>query len=216
MMIWTQAGPQQGQPTLPQAQRFEWDHAATGAISSTRVATSFGWRQIADLRQGEMVLTFDAGMQPLRHIERSDLRRDMDSADPSHWPLSVPAGALGNSADMIIMPGQSVLVESALSERLMGERFVLIRAADLDSVAGISRVAPSGSASMVTLGFADDQVVFAAGGALLYCEGPGDLVGSRARGMMHAYRALTSAEADLVLSQDIMPLGAGARAPSLA
>ena len=209
MMIWTEERRPAPAGRPMRAARQAWADCPAGVFATTRVATSFGWRQVSGLVPGDLVLTLDEGMQPLAHVRHFDLDEEISTNDPSEWPVFVPAGALGNASDMIVMPGQSVLVESALAQRLMGQRSVLIRAADLDSVAGIFRVAPNDSAPVACLEFEDDQVVFGAGGALFHCRGADDLVASRARGMYHSYRLLTSAEADLVLSQDILPAGAG-------
>ncbi len=181
----------------------------TGLFGSTRVATTHGWRQVSSVKAGDSVLTFDHGMQKVVAVERSTLALDADVSDPSGWPMYVPAGALGNLSDFIVMPGQSVLVESDLAEDLMGDPFALIRAEDLDSVRGISRVAPSERVDVMTLQFENDEVVFGAGGALFLCAAGGCMIEAAMRGADTPYRTLSSDEAGLVLSHEIMPAGAG-------
>ena len=65
-----------------------------GLVKGTRVATELGWRPVDAVAAGDLVLTFDRGMQPVVAVRRRFLA-DLGAAS---WPLSVPAGALGNCA----------------------------------------------------------------------------------------------------------------------
>ncbi|MFT6607083.1 MAG: hypothetical protein ACJA2X_002286 [Halocynthiibacter sp.] len=142
---------------------------ATGLVSGTRVATSFGWRSVEAIVEGDMVLTFDDGMQEVVRVERGYLWTAA-SAVPSHlWPLEIPEGALGNQRAMQLLPEQSVMVESDSAEHLFGDPFTLIPAAALDGYKGITRVAPMAPVEVITLHFSKDQVVFANVGALFFC-----------------------------------------------
>lgn len=207
MMIWTET---QKQPMRRRAGMSSRSISAKGAgfFATTKIATSLGWRQACDIRAGEDVLTFEGGLKPVKMVRRMRLDVAGGGADPSEWPLLVPEGALGNLAEFIVMPGQSVLVESELARDLMGSSMVMVRARDLDSVAGIFRVAPSEAVEVISLHFADDQVVFGAGGALFLCEGPADLLAQGHVPLRHKYRVLSGSEADLILNHEISPAGA--------
>ena len=45
----------------------------SGVVSGTKVATEFGWRDVASLQAGDLVLTFDAGLQPITSVSRTPL-----------------------------------------------------------------------------------------------------------------------------------------------
>ena len=94
------------------------------------------------------------------------------------WPLEVPAGALGNRDVMLLLPNQSVMIESDTSQEMYGDPFSLIPAAALQGVNGISRVPPKIDFEVVILHFEHDQVVFANSGALFLCPAARDLVSS--------------------------------------
>ena len=214
MLIWNEI--KRSGPGLPAARETDSAEDGTeGMFATTRIATPFGWRQAGAIRVGDMVLTHDAGLQPVVRVRHVDLSPGLAAKDPSEWPLFVPRGSIGNTSDMFVMPGQWLLLESRLSERLLGAAHVLIRAADMDSAMGILRVAPSDGAVVSLLEFEDDQIIFGAGGALISCRGQNEMLESRARGMYHNYRRLTPAEAHLILSQDVLPL-TGEPAPRLA
>lgn len=207
MLIWTEADNQvDRRPGYKPLRQISL--VGAGVFDTTRIATSHGWRQATDIHAGDEVLTFDAGLQTVKLVRRMRLNLQAGGCDPSTWPLCVPAGALGNLAEFIVMPGQSVLVESELARDLMGSPLVMIHARDLDSVAGITRVAPSEEVGVMSLNFADDQIVFGAGGALFLCEGPGDLLARGHVPLRHRYRELSTIEADLILSHEIAPAGA--------
>ncbi len=141
---------------------------AEGILTGTRLATQAGWQPVERLRAGDLVLTFDAGPQPVSRVER--ISRDVDlSALPHLWPLAVPAGALGNAEAFWLLPEQPVLIEADAAETLYGDPFVLVPGLALDGWNGIGRSLPPRRLELVTLEFAEDQTVYCSGGALLHC-----------------------------------------------
>ena len=157
-----------------------YDGGATGAMSGiaagTRVATALGWRDAGALQAGDMVLTFDGGLQPVTAITRRPLWSGAGRCPESFWPLMVPAGVLENATPMLLLPRQGVMLESDLAEDVLGDPFALIPAAALEGVHGIERVYPNDPIEVITLQFETDQVIFAEQGALLFCPAGGDLV----------------------------------------
>lgn len=147
---------------------------ASGLVSGTRVATRLGWRPVENITVGDQVLTFDDGMQEVTRISRGYLWMAHSPVPQTLWPLRVPAGALGNQHEMLLLPEQSVVVESDTAEKLFGDPFTLIPAAALEGYEGITRVAPTGPIEVITLHFDKDQVVFGNIGALFHC--PADAV----------------------------------------
>ncbi|MFD1159111.1 Hint domain-containing protein [Roseovarius aestuarii] len=148
----------------------------TGLTMATKVASSLGWRKVEGLTEGDKVLTFDAGMQPISKITRFQLW-DGDRPCPQHfWPLEVPVGALGNRDIITLLPDQSVMIESDAAEEVYGDPFTLIPAAALDGVNGIHRVKPEEEFTVSILHFERDQVVFGNSGALLFCPSAKNLL----------------------------------------
>ena len=146
---------------------------AFGLIAGTKVATANGWRPVEAITEGDLVLTFDRGLQPVRSITRGQ-NWEADSICPaSLWPLHVPAGALGNQTPMTLLSEQSVMIESDSGDILFGDPFQLVSAADLNGVRGIERCMPRSEHQVIQLQFDNDEVVFANAGALIFCPSLG-------------------------------------------
>ncbi|QFU07318.1 hypothetical protein PARPLA_01159 [Rhodobacteraceae bacterium THAF1] len=142
---------------------------ACGLAAGTKVATSIGWRPVEALIAGDKVLTFDAGLQKITRIDRALLWAE-DTPCPRHlWPMEVPAHALGNHAPMRLLPEQCVILESDTAEEIFGSPFSMVPAAALEGFRGIARTEPRGMVEVVSICFAEDQVVFANVGALFHC-----------------------------------------------
>lgn len=145
------------------------DGLASGFVAGTRIATSTGWRPVETLAEGDQVLTFDGGMQELRGVIRGRLWRNAELCPESLWPLYVPAGALGNRQPMELLPEQAVLIESDTADAILDDPFTLVSAASLAGFRGIERIAPQEEIDVIQLVFDQDEVVFAASGALVHC-----------------------------------------------
>jgi len=141
----------------------------SGLVAGTLVATALGWRPVETLIEGDLVLTFDGGMQPVRAVKKG-LHWDSAHACPKALlPLQVPAGALGNQIKMTLLPEQCTMLESDAADMLFGDPFTLLKAVDLDGFRGITRVIPDCQLEVVQLQFNDDEVIFANMGALVFC-----------------------------------------------
>jgi hypothetical protein len=141
----------------------------SGLMAGTRVATADGWREVESIVPGDRILTFDAGLQEVTQVSRGVLWAGGGDCPRHLWPLAVPAGALGNAQDMLVLPEQSVVIESPVGEQLYGDSFTLVPAAALEGFRGIGRVAPAAPVVVVTLYFGTDQMVFCSAGALFFC-----------------------------------------------
>lgn len=154
------------------AQRFETISnvgQAEGIVAGTRIATAMGWRPVEAIAEGDMVMTFDHGLRPVVSVSRSQLFAGR-SACPRHMmPLAVPPGALGNASPMLLLPEQNVLVESDLAEAVFGDPFALIPAAALEGYRGIDRITPHQRVEIITLGFEEEEVVYANGTGMIHC-----------------------------------------------
>lgn len=148
----------------------------TGMTEDTKVATNIGWRSVGAIAVGDQVLTFDGGLQVVKSVVRTPLWTGESQLPLRFWPLEVPAGALGNSEVMYLLPRQGVMVESDAAEACFGDPFALIPAAALEGLRGIARVPVRDLGDVITLQFENDAVVFAKSGALFFCNAAGDFV----------------------------------------
>ncbi|MFK7938837.1 MAG: Hint domain-containing protein [Roseovarius sp.] len=174
--------------------------ARSGLITGTRVATGLGWRKVEALGEGDMVLTFDAGLQRITKITREVIWNEARACPQRFWPLNVPAGALGNRDALTILPDQYVMVESDAGEDLFGDPFSLIPASALVGVNGIAAVPAQHGLEAIVLHFENDQVVFAETGVLYYCPSACGLLDRVVATHSTApYVALTQEDADVLV-----------------
>ncbi|WP_425049383.1 Hint domain-containing protein [Psychromarinibacter sp. S121] len=139
-----------------------------GMLAGTKVATAKGWCPVETLTEGDLVLTFDRGLQPLRRVTKTRSSTGQN-VPQSEWPLFVPKDALGNSQPLMLQPTQPVMIESDAAEVLYGDPFALIDAFVLDGYRGIARLQPEGPVETIGLCFDQDEVVFVNDGALVFC-----------------------------------------------
>ena len=140
-----------------------------GLLSGTRIATPDGWSPVQTIGVGDEVLTFDAGLQKVTHIEWVRLWDGKGTCPRAFWPLTVPSGVLGNSKELKILPGQNVMIESDIAEKYFGDPFSLIPAEATEGLHGVVRTPPEHAYFVVLLHFAQEQIVYSQSGALLFC-----------------------------------------------
>ena len=112
---------------------------AEGIFASTPLAGADGWLLADKVKVGDLLLTFDAGLLPVRHVHRHRIAQDAPVQD---WPILIPAGTLGHHDALRLPPEQTVLVEADLAEELYGEAFVTVPALALEGWRGCTRVPP--------------------------------------------------------------------------
>ncbi|MBS1303340.1 Hint domain-containing protein [Loktanella sp. SALINAS62] len=167
-----------------------------GLISGTKLATQIGWRTVDAIVPGDQCLTFDGGLQTVTSVECHAVQTGGAASDPTTWPLTVPAGALGNKEPLLLLPDQAVLVESDTAEAVFGDAFALIPAKALDGLRGIHRSPPPDTINVFFVRFAQDEIVFANFGALFQCPAQADLL---ADPVDPAYKILTLDQAKLLV-----------------
>ncbi|MEP5728265.1 MAG: Hint domain-containing protein [Sulfitobacter sp.] len=140
-----------------------------GLMAGTKVASNLGWRVIDALTVGDKVLTFDHGMQEITEIRRHTFWTDAPETDQALWPVIVPAGALDNRETLTLLPDQGVMVESDAAADAFGDPFAVLPALALEGVRGIHRQAPARQIDLYAVYFAQEQVIYAEGGALIHC-----------------------------------------------
>lgn len=140
-----------------------------GLMAGTRVASNLGWRAIEALTVGDKVLTFDNGMQEIIEIRRAVMWLDAPESAAAMWPVKVPVGALGNRTPLTLLADQGVLVESDAASDIYGDPFAVVPAVSLIGVRGITRERPMQQVELIAVFFAQEQVIYAEGGAMIHC-----------------------------------------------
>lgn len=135
----------------------------------TRVATPAGPRAVETLRPGDLVMTEDAGPQPVRVILRR--RVDCRPAPDRLAPILIRAGALGRgpTADLIVSRQHRILMR-------MGARDVLVPAAALTGMPGVRIMLGRDSVTYFNLAL-DRHEIIRAEGALVETFLPGPQAG---------------------------------------
>lgn len=173
----------------------------SGLTAGTKVATSQGWLAVGDLKPGDHVLTFDAGLQTVTQIVRETPWIDAANCPQALWPLEVPAGAFGNADPFHMLCSQNIMVESDAAEDMFGDPFSLIPASALLGLRGIEQVPPKDSMEIVHVYFGEEQVVFGEHGALYLCPSSRDMVDAALHGANDPlYSILPFAEARVIAS----------------
>lgn len=142
---------------------------SNGLIAGTRVASSLGWRPVEALAPGDLVLTFDNGMQKVTDVKRTSFVVNSAGDADRNVPVLVPAGALGNTDDIKLLPEQGVLVESDAAMDEHGDPFAVITASALAGYRGIRRATHTYAVDVVQVFFEDPQVIYVNGGLLVHC-----------------------------------------------
>lgn len=111
------------------------------------VATDRGDIAVEDLREGDLVLTRDNGLQPIRWAGRRDLSTLDLFLHEALRPVLIRKNAFGAGLplrDMMVSPQHRMLVEGALAEMYFGEAEVLVAATHMVGQPGIERAFPKG------------------------------------------------------------------------
>ncbi len=125
--------------------------------AGTLIETQSGPKAIETLSVGDMVLTRDAGYQPLRWLGKTAAAAQGELA-----PIVITKGSLGTTDDLVVSPQHAILIEDWRAELLYGEPDVLIRARDLLSHDGVYRK-PGGIITYCHMLFDAHQLVKAGG-----------------------------------------------------
>lgn len=136
---------------------------ATGLYTSTPVLTATGWVAMADLCEGDLVVTRDQGLSQVISI-RAETRAAL-------WDVLFPQGALGNDAKVILPPGQPVLVETAFALPFTGDAMALLPAAALEGWRGIAAHVPASAAPILQMRLSRPGLIQAGPGLFVAVKG---------------------------------------------
>lgn len=138
----------------------------TGLVAGTLVDTETGWRDAMTLRVGDRLHSWDGGLVRIAALDR----RPVPAGTAA---LRLPGGMLGTCADLILLPGQHLLVETLEDPTLPDAMAVLVPASALAGRRGVTSVSLPASEAVLPL-FAEEEAIWAQTGVLLHCPGLSD------------------------------------------
>lgn len=149
----------------------------SGLAAGTPVETRGGWRRVESLRPGDTVQTLDGGLARIAAMDRTWLLPAMQGD-----VLDLPGGAFGNCDDLTLLPDQYLLLDLIHGDPVTGglpdALGALMPGQALEGHRGITRRRARTPLEVVTLLFADEELVWAASGVLLHCPAIRHGVGS--------------------------------------
>lgn len=128
----------------------------------TLILTDRGTVRVEELRAGDLVMTRDNGLQPLRWVGGTHLSRAQLAAQPEFQPVRIPAGAFGSAGPdrtMLVSPQHRLLVEGARAELLFGEAEVLVPAKHLVGKGEVARSLPEDGVTYIHILFDRHEIV---------------------------------------------------------
>lgn len=154
--------------TVPRRRVRAAGHAA-GFHAAAVLTTPTGPRAAGALREGDLVLTRDAGALPVARIRRRRMTGARFFAMPHLRPLAMRrplAGLTATPPDRPLAPHQPLVLRHRLVRRVYGAREVLIEARDLADAGLAAPLLSLAHAEFVEIGF-DRHVVLEADGLLM-------------------------------------------------
>ena len=135
-----------------------------GIVAGTLVETATGWTPVESLRIGAQVHTLDGGLTRILALDRRTLAPLTETA-----LIHLPGGNYDACSDLMLVPGQHVLIDT-LGDSCYGRApYVLVPAMALTADPLIRRDAPDLAVEVITPLFAEEEVIFANSGVLLHC-----------------------------------------------
>ena len=138
----------------------------TGLLADTFIETAKGWQRASSLRLGDSIHTMDGGLAPVLGLDRQWLM-----PSPDLHTVHVPGGTLDNDDDILLLSGQTVLLDTLGDPMLPDAALVLIPATALIGWRGCVRKPLAGKTEVVTPLFAAEEIVYANAGCMLRCPG---------------------------------------------
>ena len=137
-----------------------------GLVAGTLVECESGWHPIESLPRDAVMRTLDDGFARPEQLEwRRVLPRDQALV------VMLPAGCLDASADLALLPGQLLLVDTLGDPALDGSHALVPALATL-ALEGARALKPERPFEVMTPYFAQSAVLRVQSGVLLFCAGP--------------------------------------------
>lgn len=142
-----------------------------GITAGTRLETIHGPKPVEDIRTGDLIWTFDNGLQEVQSIQRESGRSRLNTNGSSSRLVWIDAGALDNQAPLVLPPNQPILIESDLAEMAFGDPFAVVTADSLIGEAFACFISDGEVFDTYRIKFSLPQLAYCAGGALVWFDG---------------------------------------------
>lgn len=156
-------GPGPGFPVVSTLTFTDIEHLVIVCFTpGTQILTGQGAVAVEALVPGDLVVTRDNGLQPLRWVGTRKLSYTELLARPELQPVRIAVGALagaGPDRTMLLSPQHRVLVEGARAEMYFGESEVLVPARHLTGLADVTRALPAEGVTYVHILFDRHEIV---------------------------------------------------------
>lgn len=113
-------------------------------LRQTKILTLFGDVAVEHLKVGDLVLTQDHGLQPIRWIGSRMISQQVALVFPNLMPVRIKSGAFGAMlphADLLLSPQHRVLVRSKIVAKMAGHSEALVAIKHLVEMDGIEQIA---------------------------------------------------------------------------
>ena len=110
--------------------------------AGTLIDTARGPRPVETIEAGDLVLTLDHGLRPVRWVGRRDYPLDNRMRAKKNAPVRVNRGALGPgipARDLVLSPQHRVMLASPIARRMFESREVLVPVKKLVGLPGVLR-----------------------------------------------------------------------------
>lgn len=126
-------------------------------VAGTMIATPEGEVAVEHLAPGDLVITRDNGLQPVRWVGRRTV-----AAVGALAPIRIEPDTFGQHGALLVSPQHRVLIRDALAELLFGDTEVLVAAKDLVNDRAV-RPVEGGEVDYVHILFDAHQVIYSEG-----------------------------------------------------
>ncbi len=135
--------------------------------AGTLIETGTGLRAIETIRAGDLVMTRDHGLQPVRWIGQREIGAETLRLGSHLRPVRIAAGTLGDklpAQDLIVSRQHRILIGSRIVKRMFDKDEVLVPAKDLAGIVpGIELQAPVQDVTYLHMMFDRHEIVMANG-----------------------------------------------------
>lgn len=146
--------------------RDQGEPIAVCFAQGTKITTQRGAVAIEKLVAGDMILTKDNGLQPIRWVGSREVSAAELAKAPQLRPIRINAGALGvqlPATDLVVSPQHRILIRSKIAQRMFGTDEVLVAAKQLLDIDGIEIAEDIATVEYFHILFDRHEIVFANG-----------------------------------------------------
>ncbi len=134
--------------------------------SGTLIETKSGSKNVEYLKVGDLVETFDNGLQEIRWIGSRHVNSAGLLTNPELYPIRIRKGALGwgfPEKDLMVSPQHRILISSKIAKRIFDTAEVLVAANKLVGIDGIEVITDVNEVDYFHILFDQHELVFANG-----------------------------------------------------